>query len=43
MAACVRAGIVSGKSGHLLAPEDNITRAEVVVIIKKLLQKSNLI
>ena len=43
IAACVNAEIVTGKSGRLLAPKDEITRAEVAVIVRKLLQKSNLI
>ena len=43
IAACVNAEIVTGKSGRLLAPKDKITRAEVAVIVRKLLQKSNLI
>jgi len=38
-----RTGIVKGKNGQLLAPKDQITRAEVTVIIQKLLQKSHLI
>ncbi len=40
---CVKAGIVSGKNGNMLAPKDNITRAEVAVIVRKLLQKSKII
>lgn len=43
MAACVKAGIVSGNNDKNIAPKDEITRAEVAVIIRKLLQKSNLI
>ena len=43
IAACVKTGIVCGRNGNLLAPMDNITRAEVAVIVRKLLQKSNLI
>lgn len=43
IAACVKTGIVSGKNGNLIAPKDNITRAEVVVIVQRLLQKSGLI
>jgi hypothetical protein len=39
----VQSGIVSGRSGTLLAPKDYITRAEVAVIVQRLLQKSNLI
>ena len=40
---CVKSGIVSGKEGKRLAPKDNITRAEVAVIVRNLLQKSGLI
>ncbi|WP_379135177.1 S-layer homology domain-containing protein, partial [Paenibacillus sp. sgz500958] len=43
MAACIKAGIVSGMSDFKLAPKDRITRAEVAVIVRRLLQKSNLI
>ncbi|WHH61336.1 S-layer homology domain-containing protein [Petroclostridium sp. X23] len=43
MAACVSSGIVSGKGGTLIAPADNITRAEVAAIVRRLLQKSDLI
>ena len=43
MAACVKSGIVSGKGGKTLAPKDEITRAEVAVIIQRLLQQSGLI
>ncbi|MDD4047529.1 MAG: S-layer homology domain-containing protein [Clostridia bacterium] len=41
--ACVATGVVLEKSNIILAPKDNITRAEVAVIIQQLLQKSNLI
>lgn len=43
IAACVKTGIVSGRNGNMIAPKDNITRAEVAVIISRLLKKSNLI
>jgi hypothetical protein len=43
LASCVKAGIISGRSGKLIAPKDNITRAEVTVIVQRLLQNSNLI
>lgn len=43
IAACVRAGLVSGKTGATLNPGDNITRAEVAVLVQRLLQKSGLI
>ncbi|MBC9784700.1 S-layer homology domain-containing protein [Heliobacterium chlorum] len=43
IAACVKTGIITGRESHLLAPKDNITRAEAATIVRKLLQKSNLI
>ena len=43
IAACVKTGIVSGKGGKLLAPKDEITRAEVAVMVRQLLKKSKLI
>ncbi|MBS3970671.1 MAG: S-layer homology domain-containing protein [Clostridia bacterium] len=43
IAACLKTGIVSGRGGNLIAPKDNITRAEVPVILQRLLQKSGLI
>jgi hypothetical protein len=42
-AACVKAGIVSGKPGKTLAPGDEITRAETAVIVRELLRRSELI
>ncbi|MEA4926958.1 MAG: tandem-95 repeat protein [Syntrophomonadaceae bacterium] len=42
-AICVRTGIITGKGEQRLAPQDYITRAEVAVIVQKLLQKSDLI
>ncbi|NLK53166.1 MAG: hypothetical protein GX295_12110 [Syntrophomonadaceae bacterium] len=41
--ACIKIGIVSGRNSNLIAPKDHITRAEVAVIVRRLLQKSNLI
>ncbi len=43
VAACVKAGIVTGRNGKLLAPKDNITRAEAASMITRLLEKSDLI
>lgn len=43
IAACVKTEIVSGRNGNMIAPKDNITRAEVAVILQRLLQKSGLI
>ncbi|BBI31235.1 hypothetical protein KCTCHS21_06340 [Cohnella abietis] len=39
----VHAGIISGRSSTELATKAYITRAEVVVMIKRLLEKSDLI
>ena len=43
IAACVNAGVISGRPEAGLAPKDNITRAEVAFIVRSLLQKSGLI
>ncbi|MDA3845905.1 MAG: S-layer homology domain-containing protein [Vallitaleaceae bacterium] len=43
IAACLNTGIVTGRSGNMVAPKANITRAEVAIIVRRLLQKSNLI
>ncbi|MBC9785379.1 S-layer homology domain-containing protein [Heliobacterium chlorum] len=43
IANCIKTGIVTGKSGTMIAPKDDISRAEVAVIVKRLLQKSRLI
>ena len=42
-AKCIEAGIISGKNGNRIAPKDKITRAEVAVTMKRLLEKSDLI
>lgn len=42
-AACVKYGIISGKGRNMLAPKDNITRAEVAAVVRRLLEKSGLI
>lgn len=39
----VQTGIVTGRTGHELAPKSYITRAEVAVIVERLLKKSDLI
>lgn len=39
VAPCVKFGIVTGRSGKVIAPQDNITRAETAVIIQRLLSK----
>ncbi|MBD3920983.1 InlB B-repeat-containing protein [Paenibacillus sp. PR3] len=43
MAACLQAGIISGRTATQLAPKASISRAEVAVIVQKLLQQSELI
>jgi uncharacterized repeat protein (TIGR02543 family) len=39
----IKAGIVSGRNDNTIAPNANITRAEVAVLVRNLLQKSGLI
>ncbi len=43
IADCLQAGVVSGRSDSELAPKAYISRAEVAVIVQRLLQKSELI
>ncbi|GAA3401468.1 fibronectin type III domain-containing protein [Paenibacillus hodogayensis] len=43
IADCLQAGIVSGRADKQLAPKEHITRAEVAILIQKLLQRSELI
>lgn len=43
MAACIKTGIITGRSGSLTAPKIHINRAEAAVVIRRLLQKSDLI
>jgi len=43
IAACIKAGLIAGRGKGLIAPKDNITKAEVAVIVRNLLQKSKLI
>jgi hypothetical protein len=40
VAICVKAGIITGKDNKMLAPKDFVTRAEVSVMVSRLLQKS---
>nr|WP_246476042.1 choice-of-anchor D domain-containing protein [Cohnella thailandensis] len=42
-AKALQAGIVTGKDGQKLAPQDDVTRAEVAVMVQRLLQTSGLI
>jgi len=42
-AACIKAGIVFGRSTNTLAPKENLTRAEAAVMVRRLLQLSKLI
>jgi hypothetical protein len=43
VAACVKAGVVSGTTASTLSPKDSVTRAEVAVMVQRLLEKSGLI
>ncbi|MNO29393.1 Endo-1,4-beta-xylanase A precursor [compost metagenome] len=43
IAASLQAGLISGRSGTQLAPQSPVTRAEVAVMLQRLLQKSGLI
>jgi hypothetical protein len=43
IAACLQAGVASGKGVDAIAPKDFITRAEVAVMVQRLLRKSELI
>ncbi|WP_246608387.1 S-layer homology domain-containing protein [Paenibacillus agaridevorans] len=43
IASCLKAGIINGRDVHVLAPKNNMTRAEVAVIVTRLLQQSDLI
>ncbi len=43
VAACLKTGVVTGKDGGRIAAKENITRAEVAVIIQRLIQKSGMI
>lgn len=43
VAGSVQAGIVSGRSGGALAPQDTLTRAEAAVLVHRLLVQSGLI
>ncbi|MDP4153236.1 MAG: S-layer homology domain-containing protein, partial [Bacillota bacterium] len=43
IAVCIKTGIVSGESSNDIVPRNNVTRAEVAVMVRRLLQKSKLI
>lgn len=43
IAACVKTGIISGRDSNHIVPGENITRGEAAVIVRRLLQKSDLI
>ncbi len=43
LALCLKTGIISGTGNGYLSPKNNVTRAEVAIILEKLLQKSDLI
>ncbi len=43
IAACLETGVITGRTSTTLSPKENITRAEVAVVVQQLLQKSGLI
>ena len=43
IAACLKTGIASGTGKNMIAPRNYVTRAEVAVMVQRLLQKSELI
>lgn len=43
VAACIKTGVIAGKTMSTIVPKTYITRAELAAIIQRLLQKSNLI
>jgi len=43
VAEVIKAGIVAGRTGDVLAPQENVTKAETAVMVRKLLQTSGLI
>ena len=43
VAICLYYGLISGRNGNYLAPKENITRAEVAVMVQRMLVKANLI
>ncbi|NCB50252.1 MAG: hypothetical protein EOM54_00015 [Clostridia bacterium] len=43
VAACIKTGVVTGTTASTLSPKDSVTRAEVAVMVQRLLEKSGLI
>ncbi len=43
IAACLKTGVVTGRSATTIVPQGFVTRAEVAVMVERLLQKSGLI
>ena len=43
IADCLKTGVITGRSNGTVAPKENITRAEVAVIVQRLLKNSKLI
>ena len=43
VAACLKTGVVNGTTATTISPKDYVTRAEVAVMVQRLLQKSGLI
>lgn len=43
VSACIKIVVVSGTTTITISPKDNVTRAEVAMMVQRLLQKSGLI
>ncbi|MCM3041452.1 S-layer homology domain-containing protein [Paenibacillus motobuensis] len=43
VAACILAGVVTGRGDATIATKANVTRAEVTIMLQQLLKKSDLI
>ncbi len=43
VSACLKSGVINGSSATTLSPKANVTRAEVAIMVQRLLQKSGLI
>lgn len=43
IAACIKTGIMIGRNKNMITPKDSITRAEAASIVRRLLQKSQLV
>ncbi len=43
VADCLQSGLIGGRPGKLIAPKDNLTRAEAAAIVQRLLRRAGLI